>query len=141
MFDIGWTEFFIIAVIALLVVGPKDLPKAVRTVTAGIRKVRGLAREFQSGLDEMVREAELDDLKEQVDQVRRFDAAKALKNEVDPTGTLTDDFDPAQFNRDLLDRVEGGPPGPKSPPDAEPTETPTETPSEPAAGPAEKAAG
>jgi sec-independent protein translocase protein TatB len=62
MFDIGWQEIFILAVIALIVIGPKDLPGAVRTITRGLRKARSLARDLREGMDDVVREAEMDDL-------------------------------------------------------------------------------
>ncbi|MBL6933181.1 MAG: twin-arginine translocase subunit TatB, partial [Rhodospirillales bacterium] len=60
MFDIGWQELFIVAALGLIVVGPKDLPRALRTVMGLVRKGRLLARDFQDGLDEVVREADLD---------------------------------------------------------------------------------
>lgn len=110
MLDIGWQELFFIAVIALLVVGPKDLPRALGAVARMYRKARGMAGEFQSGISEMVREAELDDIKRNVEKAGRFDMEKELKGAVDPTGTLTDDFDPREFNRRLKEDVEGGPP-------------------------------
>jgi len=110
MLDIGWQELFFIGVIALLVVGPKDLPKTLGAVARMYRKARGMAGEFQSGISEMVREAELDDIKRDVEKVGRFDMEKELKEAADPTGTLTDDFDPEEFNRQLKERVEGGPP-------------------------------
>ncbi len=106
MLDIGWSEFFIVAVLALIIVGPKDLPKALRGVTKVMRKARGLAREFQSGVDEMIREAELDDIKKEMNAARTFDPVDAVKKEVDPGGTLTEDFDPVKFNRDLMDRLD-----------------------------------
>lgn len=59
MFDVAPTEFLLIAVIALLVIGPKDLPKAMRFVGQWVGKARGVARQFRSGFDSMVREAEL----------------------------------------------------------------------------------
>jgi len=80
MFDIGWQELFIIAVLALIVVGPKDLPKTIKTVTTWIRKARMMARDFQSGVDEMVREAELDDVKKQL-----TDGSNDLKKELEST--------------------------------------------------------
>ena len=56
MFDIGGWEFLVVIVIAIIVIGPKDLPGTIRTVTGWIRKARELAREFQSGLDDLARE-------------------------------------------------------------------------------------
>lgn len=74
MLDIGSWEFLIVIVIALVVIGPKDLPALVRTVSQWIRRARSLAREFQSGLDDMAREAEVDKI------AREFEA------EIDPGG-------------------------------------------------------
>jgi sec-independent protein translocase protein TatB len=59
MFDIAPTELLLVAVVALLVIGPKDLPKAMRVVGYWVGKARGAARQFRSGFDAMVREAEL----------------------------------------------------------------------------------
>ncbi len=109
MLDIGWQELFIIGAIALIVVGPKDLPKVLRTVSQVVRKARGLAREFQGGVADLVREAELDDIKRKVDGSTQS-IESTIKDTVDPTGSLTADFDPAEFNRELLERVEGTPP-------------------------------
>ncbi|HRW59932.1 MAG TPA: Sec-independent protein translocase protein TatB [Defluviicoccus sp.] len=115
MLDIGWQELFLICIVALVVLGPKDLPTAMRAVARVVVKVRGLSREFQSGVADMLREAELDDLKRKVNEGGRVDLGKAVKDAVDPTGTLTEDFDPADFARRLKQEVEGGPPtGPRA---------------------------
>ncbi|MBX3516298.1 MAG: Sec-independent protein translocase protein TatB [Rhodospirillales bacterium] len=115
MLGIGWQELFLICIVALVVLGPKDLPTAMRAVARVVVKVRGLSREFQSGVADMLREAELDDLKRKVSEGGRVDLGKAVKDAVDPTGTLTEDFDPADFARRLKQEVEGGPPtGPRA---------------------------
>ncbi len=74
MFDIGWQELFVVALLALIVVGPKDLPRAIRTMSAWIRKARKLGHEFQAGVNEMVREAELDDVKKQLTDGKKLGA-------------------------------------------------------------------
>ncbi|TVR84176.1 MAG: twin-arginine translocase subunit TatB [Rhodospirillales bacterium] len=107
MLDLGWPELFVITILALIVIGPKDLPKALRAVSVVVRKARGLAREFQSGFDEMVREAELDDLRKQVGKAGSLDYGEALKKTIDPSGELTEDFDPREFNRKIQDRLAG----------------------------------
>lgn len=115
MLDIGWQELFLICVVALVVLGPKDLPTAMRALARVVTKVRGLSREFQSGVADMLREAELDDFKRKVSEGGRVDLGKAVKDAVDPTGTLTEDFDPADFARRLKQEVEAGPPtGPRA---------------------------
>jgi sec-independent protein translocase protein TatB len=59
MFDIGYSELLVIAVVALIVIGPKDLPNVMRTVGGWVGRARGMARHFRSGIDTMMREAEL----------------------------------------------------------------------------------
>ena len=68
MFDLGYGELMFVAIVALLVVGPKDLPKLMRTVGRMVGKVRSTARHFKSGMDEMVRQAELEEMREKWDK-------------------------------------------------------------------------
>lgn len=65
MFDVAPTELLLVAAIALLVIGPKDLPKAMRFVGKWVGKARGVARQFRSGFDQMVRESELAEMEKQ----------------------------------------------------------------------------
>ncbi len=92
MFDIGWVEIGLIAVVALIVIGPKDLPAAMRTLTGIIRKMRGMMREFQSGVDDLVREAELKELRDEVEKSAR-DGLGDLDPMIDPTGGYGDPFE------------------------------------------------
>lgn len=69
MFDIAWSEFMLIGAVALVVIGPKDLPKALRTVGQAVGKIRRMASEFQGQFNDAMREAELHDLKKQVEDV------------------------------------------------------------------------
>ena len=62
MFDIAPTELLIVALVAVVVIGPKDLPKVMRTVGKWTGKARGMARHFRSGIDTMMREAELEEM-------------------------------------------------------------------------------
>lgn len=72
MFDIGWDELLFTAVIAIIVVGPKDLPRALRTVGRWIAKVRSVSNHFRAGLDAMIREAEMEEMeKKWQDQNRK----------------------------------------------------------------------
>lgn len=103
MFDLGWSELFVIALVALVVVGPKDLPRVLRTVTQTLGKIKGMAREFQSGLDEMARETELSDLKKEIDKASRGSLDKAFEETVDPTG------DVGRSIREIKASVEKGP--------------------------------
>jgi sec-independent protein translocase protein TatB len=65
MFGVDTSELLLIAVIALIFIGPKDLPRAMRTVGHWVGKVRGMARHFNSGIEAMVREAELEEMEAQ----------------------------------------------------------------------------
>ena len=71
MFDLGWSEILVIAVIAILVVGPKDLPRLMRTVGEWVAKARRMASHFQSGVDEMIRQSELEDLRKELKSIHR----------------------------------------------------------------------
>ena len=64
MFDIGWSEMLVIGSLALIVVGPRDLPKMLRTFGQYVGKARGMAREFQRSMDEAARQADISDMKE-----------------------------------------------------------------------------
>ncbi|OAN57133.1 Sec-independent protein translocase protein TatB [Sphingomonas sp. TDK1] len=65
MFDIAPSEFLLVAIVALVFIGPKDLPRAMHFVGKWVGRARGVARQFRSGLDSMVREAELAELEKQ----------------------------------------------------------------------------
>lgn len=88
--------------LALLVIGPKDLPKVLRTVSIYIGKARELAREFQSGLDDMVRQAELDDLKKSLTEVSDVGntIGREVKDSIDPGGSLAKSLDVSDIGRD-----------------------------------------
>lgn len=95
MLDIGWSEMAIIAVVALVVLGPKELPNALRTAAQWMRTARKLAREFQGGVDQIVREAELDEARKAVQQATKLNIGQEFENTVDPTGETR-----RQFNED-----------------------------------------
>jgi sec-independent protein translocase protein TatB len=90
MFDFAWSELAVIAVVALVVIGPKDLPRTLRTVGSWVRRARAVAREFQSSLDQMVREADLDDAKKQIDKMTSLDLKSEMTRAVDPTGEIAE---------------------------------------------------
>ncbi len=93
MFDIGWSEMAVIALIALVVIGPKELPNAMRAAAKWARKARSLAREFQSGVDDMIREADLEDARKAVDATRDFDIGKTIADTLDPTGSVREEVE------------------------------------------------
>lgn len=84
MFDIGWQELLVIALVAIVVIGPKDLPRVLRMVTLGMRKIRAMARDFQDGIDELAREAELQELRKEIEKAADPDLEKELQSIADP---------------------------------------------------------
>src|SRR3954463_7037561 len=90
MFDIGWSELVVIAVVALIAIGPKELPGVLRTVGAYMGKIRRMASEFQGQFQEAMREAERADIKKSVNEMSDvakgftdFDPLASVKKEVD----------------------------------------------------------
>ncbi len=94
MFDIGWSEMAIIMLVALVVIGPKDLPRLARTLGQWVAKGRAMAREFQRSLEDMAREAELDDVKREIEKVGRTNIKQSIEKTIDPTGELGQAFNP-----------------------------------------------
>jgi sec-independent protein translocase protein TatB len=92
MFDFAWSEMAVIAAVALVLIGPKDMPVAIRTITGMIKKARRMAGEFQTHVDEMLREANLDEVKSTINDIRNFDLKTEMERTVDPDGTLRDTF-------------------------------------------------
>jgi sec-independent protein translocase protein TatB len=101
MFDIGWSELLVIGVVALIAIGPKELPGALRTLGMWMGKIRRMASDFQGQFQEAMREAEMADLKKQVD-------------------SLTSGFDPIEsVRRDIEEAVADKPPSALAAPAAE----------------------
>ena len=88
MLDVGWSEMAIVAVVALFVIGPKELPRALRTVGRYAGKIKAVAREFQDSIDDAVREAELDDVKKQIESVGKMNFGKSISDAIDPEGEI-----------------------------------------------------
>ena len=96
MFDISWTEFALIGVVALVFIGPKELPAVMRTIGQYTRKVRSMAAEFQNQFQEAMREAEMADLKKQVDDIKNtsFNPLKDVRDDLSAMGKdLQSSFD------------------------------------------------
>lgn len=88
MFDLGWGELLVVGVVALVVLGPKELPNALRTVSNLTRTARKLANEFQSGVNEIVREAELEEARKAAESISKGSISEAIGKAVDPTGEM-----------------------------------------------------
>lgn len=85
MFDIGWVELLIIAVVAIIVVGPKDLPGMLRTLGRGLGQVRRMASEFRSDFEEAIRESELDELRSGLESIHDANPVNQIKDAVNET--------------------------------------------------------
>ena len=92
MFDFAWSEIALIAGVALVVIGPKDLPVALRAISGFVKKARRMAGEFQTHVDEMMRDADLKDVKDSFNEIRNFDFRSTVEKAIDPDHTLRDTF-------------------------------------------------
>ena len=101
MFDIGAPELFIVAVLAIIVVGPKDLPKLIRSVMGMVKKVREMGSEFQAGVKKMADEVELDSITRKLNEAGNI-TLDDVKTDVDPSAEFSDydEFDYDEFDYD-----------------------------------------
>lgn len=109
MFEIGWTEMLVIAVVMIVVVGPKDLPGMLRTFGKSAAKLRSMAGDFQKQFNDALKEAELDDVKKSVDALRGLNPANEIKKQLNPFEKAASDV------RAGLDSLKPAPPQPASP--------------------------
>ena len=93
MFDFAWSELAVIGVVALLVIGPKDLPGAIKAVGGMVKKARRMAAEFQTHVDDMVKDADLAEVRHQINEIRNFDIKGALEKQIDGDGSIRSAFD------------------------------------------------
>jgi sec-independent protein translocase protein TatB len=84
MFEIGWTEMLVIAIVMIVVVGPKDLPNMLRTLGRTTAKLRAMAGDFQKQFNDALKEAELDDVKKSVDALRGLNPTAEIKKQLNP---------------------------------------------------------
>ena len=94
MFDLAWSEIAVIGLVAVLVLGPKELPQAMRTMARMMRKMRSLTSELQGHINEVVREAELDEVRQSIQKLSTTNLAAEVTKAVDPTGELTAELNP-----------------------------------------------
>jgi len=84
MFEVGWTEMLVIAIVMIVVVGPKDLPNMLRTFGRTVAKLRAMAGDFQKQFNDALKEAELDDVKKSVDALRGLNPASEIRKQLNP---------------------------------------------------------
>jgi len=101
MFDIGWSEMAVIALVTLVVFGPKELPAALRTGAKLMRQGRKLAREFQSSVDQLIKEAELEEVKNLATAAKQGRLDREIEKVVDPSGELKQAVDARAVRREL----------------------------------------
>ncbi len=92
MFDFAWSEIALIGVVALIAIGPKDMPVAIKAVSDTIKKLRRMAGEFQGHVDEMIREADLGDVKSSFDELRSLNPKAMVQRAIDPDNTMRSAF-------------------------------------------------
>ena len=101
MFDFGWQEFLVIAFVLVLVVGPKDLPKVLKTVTKYVRNMRQMASEFHRGIEKMADEADLKDVKQSFNDIKNKNFDKTIQSHLDPENEVTKALQQAKKSADL----------------------------------------
>ncbi len=84
MLDVGWTEILVIAVVLIIVVGPKDLPQMLRTFGRMVTKMRGMASDFRQQFDEALREADLDDVRKTLGEAQKLNPLNSIRDAVNP---------------------------------------------------------
>jgi sec-independent protein translocase protein TatB len=89
--QLGFTEFLLIAIVALVVVGPRDLPAMLRKAGGWVAKARGMAREFQGAFDDMGREVELDELRKEIEEIKRANPVTAIAEDLHKDLQQTED--------------------------------------------------
>ena len=123
MFDIGWPEMMVVVLVLIIVVGPKDLPRVIRTVSKWVAKARGMAREFQGSIDDLARQADLEDVRREINSIGSPDIGKELEGMIDPTISGMDY--PAEKRDQPAEQVAApaapaaAPPDPAAPPGAD----------------------
>jgi len=100
MLDIGFPEFLLISFVMLIVVGSKDLPKVLRSITSFIRKIKSMASQFHSGIDDLANEAEISDLRKEVNKI---DKKSLIDDHVGEIKELEDDVDIKSIKNDVDD--------------------------------------
>ena len=98
MLDIGFPEFLLISFVLLIVVGPKDLPKVLRSITSFVRKIKSMASQFHSGIDDLANEAEISNLRKEVNKI---DKKSLIDDHVSEIKELEDDINIKSIENDV----------------------------------------
>ncbi len=102
MFDFSWSQIMLIGVVALVLIGPKDLPIALRAISNLVKKARSMAAEFHTHVDDLMKDADLKGVRDQFKDIRNFDIRSEIEKAVDPDRSIRD-----TFNSNPLDTTSG----------------------------------
>lgn len=111
MFDMSWSEIALIAIVALIFIGPKELPAVLRNIGKWVTAARNMAREFQGHVDDLVRETELDEIRRNIrentaetlnDLANHIDPDKSLREGIDPDKLMAGDAKPAETGDSVI---------------------------------------
>jgi sec-independent protein translocase protein TatB len=134
MFDLSWGEIVVIGAVAVIFIGPKELPGALRAAGKWIGKARMMAREFQNNVDDMIRETELDEVKKQVTTATSLASGGiggAIQNVVDPKGEIQKALAPPDLSMNPAPAPAPAPATPSPAPSGAQTPAPAASPAEP----------
>lgn len=92
MFGLAWTEIGVIGVVAMILIGPKDMPVAIKAVSDMVKKARRMAGEFQGHVDEMLRDSNLAEVRDSINEIRGMDIAGTIRRAVDEDGSVQKAF-------------------------------------------------
>jgi sec-independent protein translocase protein TatB len=92
MFDIGWSELLVIGVVLIVVVGPKDLPRMLRTFGRTTTQLRRMAGDFRKQFDEALREAEMEDVRDSVNDLKSLNPASDIRKAMNPMRAVGDEI-------------------------------------------------
>ncbi len=127
MFDIGWTEMLMIIVVMIIVIGPKDLPRAMRATGQFIGRMRAYARYFQQSIEQMAEESGIEDARRELEKATRVDVNKTIERTIDPKGELREGLT-LEPPAEAPDAPRDGGPGTGKPPEAAPGAAPDAAP-------------
>jgi sec-independent protein translocase protein TatB len=127
MFDIPMSHLLIVGAVALIVIGPKELPGVLRTLGQWIARARSVAREFQGSLDQMIRESELEEMRKEVEKTASLDIRREIENTIDPGAEMQSALSAPAIADHTTTPAATSPPVPPTPPalaDATPAPAP-----------------
>lgn len=120
MFDFSWGEILVIGAVAIVFIGPKELPGALRTLGQWTGRARSLAREFQRNVDDMIRESEIQTIKEQAEKAMSGNLTQSIQKAIDPKDEIAKAFEPpAELAQSATTEPATTEPTPPAPPIAE----------------------